>query len=86
MIVERAVLMHVLIVIAANAKEWSASQVREWAVEVDLPEAVMKAVAGYRGSDLADMAESASSLQEDLGLNRFQTKRLQDALAELDFK
>ena len=74
-----------MIIIAANAKEWTASQVREWMTEIYLPKVVLEAVAGYRGSDLADMTES-SSLQEDLGLNRLQTKRLQDALAELDFK
>ena len=78
-------MLELIVVIAANAREWSAFQVQEWMVEVFLPKVIIDAVAGYRGSDLADMVEG-STLEEDLDLNRRQAKRLQDALADLKFQ
>ena len=70
--------------VAANAKEWSAFQVQEWAVEIMLPDPVVKALHGLSGRQLAAMAVDLTLLK-DLELKALQVLRLQDELAELAF-
>ena len=72
-----------IVAVAANAREWSAFEVQEWAVDI-LPKPVIEALDGLSGKELADVVTDPSLLN-DLELKALHVRRLQNVLAELSF-
>jgi hypothetical protein len=68
----------------ANAKKWSAYQVKEWAIAAALPYDIVKALNGYTGSELALLGH-VEFIIEQLGFTEQQARCLYDAISKLTF-